>query len=39
MLPSVKVKNEAVSERSQTQARAGLGVNGMIDKYIYKQQF
>ena len=39
MLLSVKMKNEAVSERSQTQARAGLGVNGMIDKFIYKQQF
>ena len=39
MLPSVKMKNEAVSERSQTQVRAGLDVNGMIDKFIYKQQF
>ena len=39
MLLSVKLKNEAVCERSQTQARAGLGVNGMIDKFIYKQQF
>ena len=36
---SVKMKNEAVCERSQTRARAGLGVNGMIDKFIYKQQF
>ena len=36
---SVKMKNEAVCEQSQTQARAGLGVNGMIDKFIYKQQF
>ena len=39
MLMSVKMKNEAVSERSQTWATAGLGVNGMIDKFIYKQQF
>ena len=39
MLLSVKVKNEAVIERSQTWASAGLGVNGMIDKFIYKQQF
>ena len=39
MLLSVKMKNEAVSEWSQTQVRAGLGVNGMIDKFIYKQQF
>ena len=37
MLLSVKMKNEAVSERSQTRGRAGLGVNGMIDKFIYKQ--
>ena len=37
MLLSVKIKNEAVCEQSQT--RAGLGVNGMIDKFIYKQQF
>ena len=27
---SVKMKNEVVSERSQIRARAGLGVNGMI---------
>ena len=39
MLLSVKMKNEAVCERSQTRARSGLGVNGMIDKFIYKQQF
>ena len=39
MLLSVKMKNEVVSEWLQTQARAGLGVNGMIDKFIYKQQF
>ena len=39
MLLSVKMKNEAVSERLQTQLIAGLGVNGMIDKFIYKQQF
>ena len=42
MLLSVKMKNEAVCEWLQTQARAGLGVswlNGMIDKFIYKQQF
>ena len=39
MLLSVKVKNEAVSQWSQTRVRAGLGVNGMIDKFIYKQQF
>ena len=39
MLLSVKVKNEAVSERWKTRARAGLGINGMIDKFIYKQQF
>ena len=39
MLLSVKMKNEAVCEWSQTQARAGLGVNGMINKFIYKQQF
>ena len=39
MLLSVKMKNEAVSEWSQTRAKAGLGVNGMIDKFIYKQQF
>ena len=32
-------KNEVVCEQSQTWARAGLGVNGMIDKFIYKQQF
>ena len=32
-------KNEAVSEWLQTRARAGLGVSGMIDKFIYKQQF
>ena len=32
-------KNEAACERLQTWARAGLGVNGMIDKFIYKQQF
>ena len=35
----MKNKNEAVSERLQTQARAGLGVSGMIDKFIYEQQF
>ena len=34
MLLSVKMKNEAVCERSQTRARAGLGVNRMIDKFI-----
>ena len=39
MLLSVKVKNEAVIEKSQTWARAGLGVNEMIDKFISKQQF
>ena len=39
MLLSVKMKNEAVCEWSQTQARTGLGVNGMSDKFIYKQQF
>ena len=39
MLLSVKIKNEVVCARSQTWARAGLGVNGMIDKFIYKQQF
>ena len=46
MLLSVKMKNEAVSERSQTQERAGLGrkltteiVNGMIDKFIHQHQF
>ena len=39
MLLSVKIKNEAVNKRSQTWVRAGLGVNGMIDKFIYKQQF
>ena len=39
MLLSVKMKNEAVCEQLQTRARTGLGVNGMIDKFIYKQQF
>ena len=39
MLLLVKMKSEAVCERSQTRARAGLGVNGIIDKFIYKQQF
>ena len=34
-----KMKNEVVCEWSQTRARAGLGVNGMINKFIYKQQF
>ena len=34
-----KMKNEAVCERSQTRGRAGLGVNGMINKFIYEQQF
>jgi len=38
MLLSVKIKNEAVCERSQTWVRAGLGISGMIDKFIYKQQ-
>ena len=38
MLLSVKVKNEAVSEWLQT-GESWLGVNGMIDKFIYKQQF
>ena len=32
-------KNEAVCKWSQTRVRAGLGVDGMIDKLIYKQQF
>ena len=36
---SVNMKTEAVFERSQTWARAGLGVKWMIDKFIYKQQF
>ena len=39
MLLSVKMKNKAVSKRSPTRARAGLGVNGMIDKFIYKHKF
>ena len=39
MLLFVKMKNEAVGKRSQTRPIAGLGVNGMIDKFIYKQQF
>ena len=39
MLLSVKIRNEVVCERSQTRVRAGLGVDGMIDKFIYKQQF
>ena len=39
MLLSVKMKDEVVCERLQTQVRAGLGVNGMINKFIYKQQF
>ena len=39
MLLSIKMKNEAVSEQSQTRAIAGLSVNGMINKFIYKQQF
>ena len=39
MLLSVKMKNEQVYERSQTRVRAGLSVNGMIDKFVYKQQF
>jgi len=39
MLLSVKMKNEAVCERSQTPVRAGLGVDGIIDGFIYKQQF
>ena len=30
-------KNEAICEWLQTWARAGLGVDGMIDKFIYKQ--
>ena len=38
MLLSVKMKNEAVCEWSQTRARAGLGVNEMINKFIHKQQ-
>ena len=39
MLLSVKMKNEAICEWLQTWARAGLDVNGMIDKFICKQQF
>ena len=34
-----KMKNEPVSEWSQTRLRAGLRVSGMINKFIYKQQF
>ena len=33
------MKNDVVSEQLQTQLIASLGVNGMIDKFIYKQQF
>ena len=39
MFLSVKMKNVAVYEPMQTGERAGLGVSGMIDKFIYKQQF
>ena len=39
MLLLVKMKNKVACERSQMCARAGLGVNGMIDEFIYKQQF
>ena len=34
-----KMKNEPVSEWLQTRLRAGLRVSGVIDKFIYEQQF
>ena len=39
MLLSIKMKNEAVCEQWQTWARAGLGVNGMIDKLFINSNF